>query len=104
MKTKLLVGMLVAGSSLFAETHFSVGIGVGGYGYAPPPVVAYAPPCPGPGYGWVNGSWYEGGPRRVWRDGYWARRSHYGRGYAVHPPHDRYRFYTTPHLGSRANT
>ena len=31
MKTKLLGVMLLAGSSLFAETHFSIGIGVGGH-------------------------------------------------------------------------
>src|ERR1041384_5998095 len=67
MKTKLLVGLLLGGSALFAATHVSIGIGVGGYGYAPPPavayapappVVAYAPPCPGPGYTWVDGYWY----------------------------------------------
>lgn len=46
MKTKLLV-MMLAGSSLFAETHISIGIGSGTPGYYPPPVVAYAPsPCP----------------------------------------------------------
>ena len=89
MKTKLLVGMLLVGSSLFAETHFSIGIGVGGYGYAPPPVVAYRPPCPGPGYEWTNGYWYESGHRRFWRDGYWARRPYYGRGYAVEPRYER---------------
>jgi len=72
MKTKLVVALLLAGSSMFAETHFSIGIGVGGYGYAAPPVVAYAPPCPGPGYTWVDGYWDEAGPRRFWRDGYWA--------------------------------
>ena len=73
MKTKLVVAMLLAGSSLFAETHFSIGIGVGGYGYAAPPVVAYAqPPCPGPGYTWVVGYWDQTGPSRFWRDGYWA--------------------------------
>ena len=89
MKTKLLGVMLLAGSSLFAETRFSVGIGVGGYGYAAPPVVAYAPPYPGPGYGWIDGYWYTAGHRRLWRNGYWARR-HYGRGY-VAPRYDRYR-------------
>src|SRR5262245_29149376 len=77
MKTKLLVGLLLAGGSLFAETHVSIGIGVGGYGngYYPaarPPVIAYATPSPGPGYTWVNGYWYNVGPRRIWRDGYWA--------------------------------
>ena len=102
MKTKLLVGMLLVGSSLFAETRFSIGIGVGGYGYAPPPVVAYAPPYPGPGYEWVGGSWYEGGHRRLWRDGYWARRS-YGRGYAVEPRYDRYRYEGDRYRGNRYN-
>ena len=72
MKTKLVVAMLLAGSSMFAETHFSIGIGVGGYGYAAPPVVAYAPPSPGPGYTWIAGYWDVAGPRRFWRDGYWA--------------------------------
>ena len=75
MKTKLLAGLLMAGSSVFAETHVSIGIGVGGYGngyYPPAPVVAYAPPCPGPGYSWVDGYWYQAGPRRFWRAGYWA--------------------------------
>src|SRR5882672_4602585 len=55
MKTKLLVATLLAGSSLFAETHFSIGIGVGGHGYAAPPVMAYRPHSPGPGYVWVDG-------------------------------------------------
>src|SRR6266550_4311213 len=72
MKTKLVVAMLLAGSSMFGETHFSIGIGLGGFGYAAPPVVAYAPPCPGPGYTWVDGYWHQAGPRRLWRDGYWA--------------------------------
>src|SRR5438046_4254332 len=84
MKTKLLAGLLLAGSSLFAGTHVSIGIGVGagGYGYyAAPPVVAYATPCPGPGYAWVDGYWYQAGPRRLWRDGDWAAPV-YGRPYA----------------------
>jgi hypothetical protein len=77
MKTKLLVGMLLAASSVFAGTHVSIGIGVGGYGYGyvpppPPPVVEYAPSCPGPGYTWVDGYWYDVGPRRNWHAGYWA--------------------------------
>ena len=82
MKTKLLGVMLLAGSSLFAESPFSVGIGVGGYGYAAPPVVAYAAPYPGDGYEWIDGYWYQVGPRRLWREGYWGRRS-YGRGYVA---------------------
>ena len=89
MKTKLLVGMLLAGSSLFAATHVSIGVGVGGFGFGyaaapPPPVVAYATPCPGPGYSWVDGYWYQAGPRRFWHAGYWAPPV-YGRSYRVAP-------------------
>ena len=70
MKTKLLTLMLLAGSSMFAATHFSVGIGVGAPRYyAPAPVVAVPPPSPGPGYTWVAGYWAPGG---TWVAGYWA--------------------------------
>jgi hypothetical protein len=94
MRTKLLVGLLLAGSSLFAETHVSIGIAVGGYGngyYAPPPraVVAYAPPCPGPGYAWVDGYWYQVGYRRFWHAGYWAPPV-YSRPYRVDPRYEGY--------------
>ena len=99
MKTKFLVGMLLAGSTLFAAPRVSIGIGLGGYGYVPPPVVyatpypvytapypVYATPYPGYGYTWVDGYWYYAGPRRLWRAGYWAPRAYgrsyyYGRGY-----------------------
>jgi hypothetical protein len=91
MKTKLVVAMLLAGSSMFAETHFSIGIGVGGYGYAAPPVVAYAPPCPGPGYTWVDGYWDQAGPRRFWRDGYWASPV-YRSGFKAVSPFDRHQY------------
>ena len=91
MKTKLLVVTLLAGSSLFAETHFSIGIGVGGHGYAAPPVMAYRPHSPGRGYIWVDGYWDQAGPRRFWRDGYWARPS-YGRGFAPAPRYDGNRY------------
>ena len=85
MKTKLLTLLLLAGCSLFARGHFSVGIGIGSYRYPyyapvpvyygpPVPVVAYGPPCPGPGYSWVSGYWYPAGRRHVWRAGYWTRR------------------------------
>jgi hypothetical protein len=91
MKTKLLVATLLAGSSLFAETHFSVGIGVGGHGYAAPPVMAYRPHSPGPGFVWVDGYWDHAGSRRFWRAGYWARPS-YGRGFAIAPRYDGNRY------------
>jgi hypothetical protein len=92
MKTKLLALMLLAGGSLFARSHVSIGIGIGGpaYGYAPydygyypapppPPVAYYAPPVyPGPGFAWVSGYYYPVGPRYVWRPGYYARRPYAG--------------------------
>ena len=93
MKTKLLAMTLLAGSALFAETHFSIGVGVGGYGngyYAPPPpVVRYAPPYPGPGYTWVEGYW---GPRHRWQRGYWDR-TYYRRGFDRDRDRDRYEEY-----------
>ena len=97
MKTSLLVVMLLASSSVFAATHFSIGIGVGpGYGYyappPPPPVVAYYPPSPGIGYTWVPGYYYPVGPRYVWRAGYWTRPP---RGHVrwVAPRYNRGRYY-----------
>jgi hypothetical protein len=105
MKTKLFAILLLAGSSLFARTHISIGFGFGGY-YppapvyvaAPPPVyyappVRYAaPPCPGPNYSWVDGYYYPAGPRYAWRAGYWARRPH-PRAYWVRPRYYRSRWY-----------
>ena len=85
MKSKLLILMLLAGSSMFAATRFSFGIGIGApvygprYGYvaAPPPIApAYygvRPLAPGPGYTWVNGYYYPVGSRYSWRAGYWSR-------------------------------
>jgi hypothetical protein len=89
MKTKLLVLMLLAGTSVFARTHVSIGIGVGGYGYPaygygyyaappPPPLVTYAPVYPRPGYVWIPGYYYPVGPRYLWRAGYWARPPYVG--------------------------
>lgn len=73
MKTKLLGLMLLAGSSAFAATHFSVGIGAGSPAYYPPVpaavVSAVVPPSPGPGYTWVAG-YYD--PYGGWVPGYWA--------------------------------
>jgi hypothetical protein len=91
MKTKLIAGLLLAGSTLFAAPRFAIGVGFGprayGYGYyaappvvvapapvvvAPPPV-AYVPPAPGIGFTWTPGYWYGVGPHRVWHGGYWRR-------------------------------
>lgn len=106
MKTKLFAILLLAGSSLLASPHVSIGIGFGGY-YPPPPVYVYspppayvyappvryvAPPCPGPDYSWVDGYWYPAGPRWTWRAGYWVRRP-YPRAYWVAPRYYRSRWY-----------
>ena len=69
MKTKFLALLLLAGSSMFARTHFSIGIGIGGpYGYYyPPPPVYYAPPpvyyAPPP---YAVGGYWAPAYRRVW--------------------------------------
>ena len=77
MKTKLLILLLLAGSSLFARTRVFVSVGIGnaypGY-YGPPPVYAYAPP---PAYVWVPGYWDYAGPSRYWHAGYYSDRPYY---------------------------
>ena len=68
MKTKLLVLLFLAGSSMFAGPRVFVGFGFGApyrY-YAPPPVVTYAPAYPG----YYSGYYY--GPRYVRRPYYYA--------------------------------
>ena len=76
MKMKLLTLFLLAGASMFAGSHWSIGIGIGTpYYYAPPPPppVAWAPPCPGPDYTWVPAYYYPAGGQFVWHAGFWAR-------------------------------
>ena len=76
MKTKLFTLVLLAGGSLFAETHWSIGIGLGTpyyYPPPPPPVVVYTPPCPGPEYTWIPGYYYPVGARFAWHAGFWSR-------------------------------
>ena len=78
MKTKLFALVLLAGGSLFAETHWSIGIGLGApyyYGYAPPPppVVVYTPPSPSPEYTWVPGYYYPARGGYAWHAGFWSR-------------------------------
>ena len=99
MKTKIFAALLLGASALSAAPRFSFGFGFGApvrsY-YAPAPVYvaptyvapAYVAPAPVygptyaapyPGYTWVNGYWYGSGPRRIWRQGYWAApRGRYG--------------------------
>jgi len=54
MKTKILAGLLLAGSAAFAAPRVAFGIG---FGAPAPVVVAAVPPCPGPGYVFVDGYW-----------------------------------------------
>ncbi len=79
MKTKILAGLLLAGSVAFASPRVSFGIGIG----VPAPIVVAAPPCPGPGYVFVGGFWQPG--PGVWHDGYrrapvvrYEARGHFG--------------------------
>jgi hypothetical protein len=62
---KAMLGMVLAGGSLFAAPHVSIGIGFG----APAPVAVVRPACPGPGYTWTD-SYYA--PNGVYVAGYWA--------------------------------
>jgi hypothetical protein len=92
MKTKLVIATLLAGSSLFAGTRFSIGVGIGnGYGAPAPAYSAYRPACPGPDYAWVDGYWDNAGPRRLWHDGYWARQT-FARSFVAPHRNDRDRF------------
>ncbi len=59
MKTKILAGLLLAGSTMFAAPRIGFGISIGAPApvVVAPPVVAAVPPCPGPGYVFINGYW-----------------------------------------------
>lgn len=87
MKKKILVGLLLAGSTMFAAPRFGFGVSFG----APAPVVvapaAVVPPCPGPDYVFVNGYWQLRERPIVVRD----RFAHYDRHFDRdrHDDHDR---------------
>ena len=63
MKKKILAGLLLAGSTMFAapRVSFGIGIGVPAPVVVAPPVYAAIPGCPGPGYVFVDGYWRLGG-------------------------------------------
>lgn len=68
MKKKLVLGLLLAGSTMFAAPRFGFGVSFGSPApvyVAPAPV---APPCPGPGYEFVDGYWRFEGVHRDWDD------------------------------------
>jgi len=105
MKTKCILGVLLASSVLFAGPRIAIGVATGvpaapSYYVVPAPVPAYVPPAPvyaapayvpppayvapAPGYSWVAGYWYFSGGRRLWHPGYWAHprvRIYAGRGW-----------------------
>jgi hypothetical protein len=88
VKKKLLVLMLLAAGSVFAQV--SVGIRIG----PPPPprVVRVRPAAPGPEFIWVDGYWYAVGNRYKWHAGYWTRPAYPGARW-VAPHHDGERFF-----------
>jgi WXXGXW repeat (2 copies) len=103
MKTRLLVVVLLAATSLAARPHVFVGAGAVSYVLGSPPPVAYiAPPVvpmltyiapiPGRGYVWVAGYWYPAGSQWYWHSGYWARLPYPG-AYWVPPRYHAGRFY-----------
>ena len=71
MKTKLLAGLLLAGSCLMAAPRVFVGVGVGGY--VSPPGVVYTAPYP-----YYHRYWY-GGP--YYAHPYWGHRWGWGHHY-----------------------
>lgn len=84
MKKTMLALLFLGCSTVFAETHFSIGIGIGGYGPVygrvppPPPEYYEQTPCPGDGYSWVDGYWSPSGERFFWRQGYWRAPAYFG--------------------------
>lgn len=99
MKLKLMGLLMMAGGSMFAQTHFSIGVRVGTPGYydPAPAAVAYRPPCPGPGYVWIDAYRDDYGN---WSDGYWAAPPYAG-AYWVAPRYFGGHFYTGYWGGSR---
>lgn len=69
MKKKILAGLLLGTSLMFAQVNFGITFG------SPPPVrvMRMRPPAPGPGFMWVDGYWYPDGNRYRWHTGYWTR-------------------------------
>jgi hypothetical protein len=100
MKTRMLALMLMAGGTVFAQTHFSIGVQVGRPAVvAPAPFAAdaYRPPRPGPGYVWIEGYYDEFGN---WYDGYWELPPYVG-AYWVAPRFYSGHFYAGYWRGSR---
>jgi hypothetical protein len=81
MKKKILAGLLLAGSTMFAapRVSFGINIGVPAPVVVAPPVVAAVPPCPGPGYVFLNGFWQLPAGHVDWRGRAPERFAHFDR-------------------------
>ncbi len=105
MKTKLLALALMAAGSMFAETHFSIGVNIGGVNpggynrgyYGAPSYAAIRPLCPGPGFIWSDGYWAQDYGRPSWHNGYWRRPTY--RVYQTRPRYDDRRYDTYERQG-----
>jgi hypothetical protein len=62
---KVMIGMMLLASGMFAMPRIAVGVNIG----VPAPVAVVRPVCPGPGYVWTDGYY---GPNGVWVAGFWA--------------------------------
>jgi hypothetical protein len=81
MKKKILAGLLLAGSTMFAapRVSFGIGIGVPAPVVVAPPIVAPVPPCPGPGYVFLNGYWQLPAGHVDWRGHFDRHANHFRR-------------------------
>jgi hypothetical protein len=74
MKKRILAGLLLAGSAMFAAPHDSFGAGYGERGPADHgDRVSQAPQGPGSGYAYGNGYWRSDGDDRAWSDNSYRR-------------------------------
>jgi len=94
MKSKLILLMLIAGASAFAETHFSIQIGGYGPGYYAPPPAYYSPAQPyvyrSYGHTWGAGYWGEDPARQHERSEWYGLHNH--------QDHERYLYGDSPEL------
>ncbi len=94
MKSKLMLFMLVAGGSAFAQTRFSIHIGGYGPGYYAPPPVYYGPARPQRSYGgpgWGGAGYWGEDPDRQHRRAEWY-------GLHNHQEGERYMYGDSPEL------
>jgi hypothetical protein len=93
MKSKLILLMLIAGASAFAQTRFSIRIGGYGPGYYAPPPEYYGPGRPQRSYGpgWGGAGYWGEDPDRQHRRAEWY-------GLHNHQEGERYMYGDSPEL------